>query len=528
MKVRYNYWLLVCLLTVSCSDFLEPASQSDLIPRDITAMNEILLGQAYPNVEENHDYFAGNYMNAMLALLDDDISYAPFAPSSHDIVFSAQAFSTEMVYTWQPDMYKQIQENGSGLRWLNAWGNVYKRVLGANAVLDYVDGVDGTEQEKAGVKAQALALRAHYFFYLVNLYGVPYNYDKESPGIVLKINSGLENKSVPRSSVAETYDRILKDLLEAERLYLSLPLASQWKKDFRTSLPMVQLLLSRVYLYMENWNKAAEYAAKVMNDYAQFSLVNLNQVAGYYNFCSMDCSEAIWVYGSLKDYHYLIENKHISSEGFPYMMAASVDLVNSFKPGDLRKEKLLIEEIFKMSDQEAYYRPYAKIGVGDWESITSAYEPLHNQEFARSYRLAEAYLNFAEAVVMMYKQGDASRLTEAYNTLNTLRINRLTPDTYREVSESDPDKLLEFVRDERRRELCFESHRWFDLRRYGMPKIKHKYVLGYSSQGTINERTYVLEEKDAGYTLPLMPSTIEDNPALVQNPVVPERRPVKN
>lgn len=525
MKTIYKNWWLGCLLLFSCSDFLEPDSQSDLVPRDATSLNEVLLGQAYPNVEENFDYFAGRYMNAMLALLDDDISYAPFAPSAQGTMFEEIAYTTRQVYTWQPDMYKQVQEQGIGLGLLNAWENVYKRVLGANAVLDYIDGVSGTEQEKMNVRAQALALRAHYYFYLVNLYGEPYNHHKEAPGIVLKLSSELENKYLQRSTVEETYRQIVTDLLEAERLYRSIPEAGQWKKDYRTSLPMVQLLLSRVYLYMENWEKAAEYAGKVINDFPQFSLVDLNTIAsdGYYNFCSMDCPEAIWVYGSLSDYHYLINNKYQSNEGkYPYLMAASEGLVSAFGAGDLRKEKLLIKEVFTLRNQKAYYRPYAKVGVTGLDAY-QGYDPLYNQEFARSYRLPEAYLNLAEAGTMLYKSGNNSLLTKVYDALNTLRRNRLRPEVYTDITEPDAGELLKFVREERRRELCFESHRWFDLRRYGMPRIEHTYAYGYLMPGVEDIRVYVLEEKDAGYTLPLLPSTLEANPTLVQNTIAPAR-----
>ena len=60
----------------------------------------------------------------------------------------------------------------------------------------------------------------------------------------------------------EVYDQVLSDLLEAERLYSTLPVEKQFTQDYRTNLPMVELLLSRVYLYLENWEKAAVYAEK--------------------------------------------------------------------------------------------------------------------------------------------------------------------------------------------------------------------------------------------------------------------------
>lgn len=62
---------------------------------------------------------------------------------------------------------------------------------------------------------------------------------------------------------------------------------------------MIQLLKSRVFLYMENWKSAAIYANKVINDWS-FSLIDLNALPSptvaepYYNFTSLKSSEVIW------------------------------------------------------------------------------------------------------------------------------------------------------------------------------------------------------------------------------------------
>ena len=69
---------------------------------------------------------------------------------------------------------------------------------------------------------------------------------------------------------------------------------------------MIQLLKSRVFLYMENWKDAAIYADKVINEWS-FSLINLNNlpststVEPYYNFTSLKSSEVIWLYGNVSD-----------------------------------------------------------------------------------------------------------------------------------------------------------------------------------------------------------------------------------
>ena len=99
--------------------------------------------------------------------------------------------------------------------------------------------------------------------------------------------------------------------------------------------------------------------------------------------------------------------------------------------------------------------------------------------------------------------------------MNKLRENRydIRNVEYMKVEITDPDELFEFYKNERRRELSFEGHRWFDLRRMGMPHIEHKYFLDAT-----NVQTFVLEEKSPRYVLPIPDNARERNPLLVPNP----------
>ena len=66
------------------------------------------------------------------------------------------------------------------------------------------------------------------------------------------------------------------------------------------------------------------------------------------------------------------------------------------------------------------------------------------------------------------------------------------------------DELIGQVREERRKELCFEGHRWFDLRRTTRPRIEK----------TLNGQQYVLEQDDSRYTLQIPKEAIATNPNL--------------
>ena len=97
--------------------------------------------------------------------------------------------------------------------------------------------------------------------------------------------------------------------------------------------------------------------------------------------------------------------------------------------------------------------------------------------------------------------------------MKTLLSKRYETDKFVAPSELSGEELINFVRNERRKELCFEGQRWFDLRRYGMPKITHTWA----------GQTFTLQKNDASYTMPIDEETLEQNKALEQNPLAPKR-----
>ena len=83
-------------------------------------------------------------------------------------------------------------------------------------------------------------------------------------------------------------------------------------------------------------------------------------------------------------------------------------------------------------------------------------------------RSAEVYLNKAEAQAMLDR-------AEAISTLKALMVNRYKDGVMPAIDGLAGKTLVDFIREERRRELCFEGHRWFDLRRYAVsPKYPER------------------------------------------------------
>lgn len=120
-----------------------------------------------------------------------------------------------------------------------------------------------------------------------------------------------------------------------------------------------------------------------------------------------------------------------------------------------------------------------------------------------TFRTAELYLNAAEAAAHLNK------IKEARTRLLQLMKNRYTPEGYEEkanaVNKMEKDALITEILEERARELAFEGHRWFDLRRTTRPSI----------QKVIDGQNYVLEENDSRYTLRIPQAAIDANPGLL-------------
>ena len=185
-------------------------------------------------------------------------------------------------------------------------------------------------------------------------------------------------------------------------------------------------------------------------------------------------------------------------------------IINTFDKNDLRKTHYLIWEEIDYNGTPVYRQPTSKYDVQRRYKIEYRYE---RGVWGTAFKVTEAYMNAAEAAAMLYKENNQSEYrTKAQTLIDALRIKRFSQTTYKPTTISEGEQLVSFIRDERRRELCFENHRWFDLRRYGMEEIKHTW---YDTSGEPIE--YILEKNDPGFTLQLPNEAFEHNSSLVQN-----------
>lgn len=460
--------LFFCLVFLSCKKFLEEQSQTEIIPKTVESLNELLLGEGYQSVQKS--------VGGLPYFYDDDKEHRAFLVGAKGSYY---------VYTWQPDQEQLLY----GTDWnVSPWRQYYALIQICNVILDYSDKVKGEQAEKDNVNGQAYLLRAFYYLKLVNHYGKPYTDKLSSPesdlGVPLVLESGVSLEGKKRNTVKEVYQQIMDDLGKGISL---LENNNKDNSTYRISYLAGYLIRSRANLYMGNWDKAIADATMVINN--KFSLADLNSWGApdqnLKPVIRKENPEAIWAFGKQDDVTF---DMHADKNN--YLLSSS--LLSLYEDGDLRRS-------IYISAGRSIKRPKYNSGV---------YKP------AQILRVSEAFLNRAEAYAQLNKQGTAANAQLALNDLNTLRKKRFSPAQYADLSSTDADDLLKKCYDEKRRELFGEEeHRWFDLRRQGMPSITHYY---YERVGQRSK--YVLEERDPAYLMQIPKEALTLNNKLVDNP----------
>ena len=144
-----------------------------------------------------------------------------------------------------------------------------------------------------------------------------------------------------------------------------------------------------------------------------------------------------------------------------------------------------------------------------------------------TYRTAEAYLNLAEALAY---QGDDEGACEALNYLRKHRIRNAGEIHY------FGKELVAEIRDERFRELAFEGHRWYDLRRYSVcdrfpleKAVRNTYTTYYYDGNywvPLATHVYELKPGDPAYVMPI-PADVLTFEELMQDNARGERNVVE-
>lgn len=337
------------------------------------------------------------------------------------------------------------------------WSQIYYCILQVNTLLDNIDRLEaaGSEDDFTLARGQALTLRALFYFDLVRLYGLPYTYDKTSPGVP-NITRPLDVSAQPtRATVEENYRQIVSDLEEAEPLLA----ADKSPQDGYVGYYANLALQARVKLYMADYDGALAAARTVIDDGAYTPYEPGEWVDSWSHQYG---SESILELAILNDESDL----GTSSLGFYLMRDGQLDgamgwfLASDYfldrlgqDPADVRWGVMDNDEYWVRTGQERHGSCYKYMGgtglKGDGKDKNTAVN-------IKLIRLSEVYLIAAEAAL------HASAPDAAATYLNQVR--RRSPGLPAATAATVSDDM---IMDERSKELFAEGHRYFDMLRTG-------------------------------------------------------------
>lgn len=341
----------------------------------------------------------------------------------------------------------------------NAWTGGYRTLYGANFFLQGIARNPGKAPAAAEAQyiAEAKFIRGLVYFHLVNLFAQPFNFtpDASHLGVVLQLTAPDAvtafdvSQAKPRSTVRQVYTQIETDLNDA---ITGLPetYATPFDRTGRATKDAARTLLSRVYLYQGRYADAARLAGDVItgarhtltaSPAAPFTLATFQNTESIFSV-AMNVSDNPNTNNALGQ-HYL-RRADISVN--PYALIP----VTLFPAGDRRRLLLLNPTTPPTSTSTPL------VFTQKYREASADYVPIA--------RYAETLLNRAEGLA----QTSTAVSPEAVTLLNLVRdrSKAATTPSYTVAGFADKDALIEAILLERRLELAFEGHRYYDLLRY--------------------------------------------------------------
>lgn len=510
MKIKYIFFngvnlSIYCLLSVffaSCDDFLdEPLSKGSSVTISTTADLSKLLNNY-------QDFYKVNNYVAIYGTDDNGFSSALYSANPYGFSAAVVQFSL-----WDTENLPQTDQ--SSWQGQNLWTTEYYKIFQANLVLSLLENVQGTDSEKATLKAEAHFIRAYSYFELVNTYCLPYNTTNlAEPGLPLKLLP--DYKTVGRSTLEETYNLIESDLQEA--LKIETPLVQNGvARNWRASKAGVNGFAARYFLSKGNYDQALLFAQASLSNYSQLvdyksemsfgnpATVNVDgnpvQIDFPYTHDKVitdDISDAIGWKEVL--YYRLYVN-----EGAWFI--PSQELLNLYnKTDDLRYKYNIVENFSYFKG--VLYPPYDYPG----------YVFFDNTAMPQGPTVAEMILIKAEC---MARSGNVSGAVTAVNELYSKRtVAGAIP-----LAAATKDAAIHVIIEERRREMPF-GNRWFDIRRLNNNTdpnddidILQKDFYPYSGNSVSTSsplKTYSLAKGSRRFASPLPQNEVESSDGVIK------------
>ena len=543
-NIKYTIISIVAAISINSCDILDLKPLDKLSDEDVwndPALMQLYVNSCYNSMTHGYiDYMQGSYTDELWSRSNDR--------GAHDVLVGAL----------DPDNVGKLPG------FMNYWQTAYANVRKINTFLEKSVNAPLSDEQRKSMIGELKFLRAFIYANLIwNYGGIP---------IITKTYQLNEDYSIPRDSYDKCVEFIIAELKEAKEM---LPDKQPAGKTGRASGDACQALITRTLLYrasplhnpgndIQHWKEAAEAAEKLINtrynlqdDYEnifmddnseiifarQFTLTNALHFCTWQGRCGdSGQGESVPTQNMVNSYEMKATGKqpYIEQSGGTYTLdpTSGYDPQKPYEGRDPRFYASVLYDgaMWQGRETETFnggkdHKDYTGGGSAWLASETGYYlrkfvdksiPPSGSSEKPTNpwiyFRYAEVLLNYAEA---KFETGDEAT---ARTYLNMIR-NRKGVEMP-EITDTG-DALKKRIQHERRIELAFEHHRFFDVRRWKIAEqteVKPVIIMEIK-KGEDNSKTYTetiklqRDFKPQHYYLPIPRTEVEKSlNSIVQNP----------
>ncbi|OQP44436.1 carbohydrate-binding protein SusD [Niastella yeongjuensis] len=387
--------------------------------------------------------------------------------------------------------------NSSSNEVVNLWAAAYTAINSVNVFLqglnDNISKVDATLAKQYA--AEGKFVRALSYFCLVTLYARPYvENNGASKGLPLRLQAETNNSNndLSRSSVAEVYAQILKDLDEAEA-DLPLTYTSEVLNTTRAHRNSAVALKTRVYLNMGKYDKVIEEASKIVSATAPFK-ANSGVSHTLQNDITVVFSSNYTTTESIFSMPMTDLNSSTGQNALGYILNAAPTGNAEY---NVNPSGIMGNAEWKATDKRRSFFT----GSGTTVFLKKYNKPSPYADYIPVIRYSEVLLNYAEAAAKL------NDLPKAQALLTAVRQRSDPTYIFSAAQTGTADALVNSIWLERRIEFLGEGFRSNDLLRN---------LLTIPGKGSSSLTSPSVAPSQASYTFPLPNTEILTNKLLLQ------------
>jgi len=506
LKILFSF---ILLLFTSCTDDLntEPIvelSLEQLLAQDPDAI-EGILSRLYGSFALSGADGPGS------SDISDDPGESPFLRG----IVNLQDFTADaMKNRWGDNGLDQLTTTSDWTPDNKFFRYLYNRIFftipQCNNLLSILPNVD--VENKEVIISEVRFIRALAYYYLIDVFG---------KGVLATENNFGQTTPLPQASRQELFDYVEAELIQIEPILLT---SNTYGRATKAA---AQMLLSKLYLNAEvytgtaRYDDAATYSNRVITDGVYSLEPDFVSVFSADNDTSNEIifpliADAV-VSQSYGNTTYIV-NGSLNTETMPLAEFGATDGWGGHRStkawyslfGDLDtstddRASLFWTEghNYEMTDYREWTDGYPSIKFRNTNFTGTSLTSLFSSTDFPLFRLADAYLMYAECAVRGASGADLNTALQYVNDVRS-RSNAST------ISQSE--LTLQFIIDERARELNLEGHRRTDLIRFGM-FTGGSYLWPW--KGGIQNGVSI---PDSYRLFPIPSTALQANPNLTQNP----------